>query len=123
MTNWFRQAFCVLAAALALTGCAGNAKSGSQPVSGSSVQPGSSSLPPESASQGGVLRLMCLADSEDEAKKAAEGYGITFVSFEQGVAVFETTDDFKTVLARGEGKDLPQISVDNEIHAFSSSAG
>lgn len=45
--------------------------------------------------------LMALAESEEEAKTIAEQYGITFVSFQSGVATYYTDEDPQQVIDRG----------------------
>ncbi|MBD5489703.1 MAG: hypothetical protein HDR13_13090 [Lachnospiraceae bacterium] len=45
--------------------------------------------------------LMALTESEEEAKAIAEQYGITFVSFQSGVATYYTDEDPWQVIDRG----------------------
>lgn len=45
--------------------------------------------------------LMALPESEEEAKKIAEQYGITFVSFQSGVATYYTDEDPWQVIDKG----------------------
>ena len=45
--------------------------------------------------------LMALTESEEEAKTIAEQYGITFVSFQSGVATYYTDEDPWQVIDRG----------------------
>lgn len=46
--------------------------------------------------------LMALVESEEAAKEIAEQYGITFVSFQAGVATYYTDEDLQQVISRGE---------------------
>lgn len=53
--------------------------------------------------------LMTLAESEEEAKQIAEQYGITFVSFQSGVATYTTEEDPLQVIERGEKNGYPEL--------------
>ena len=55
--------------------------------------------------------LMCEADTEEDAREIAEQYGIEFVSFENGIALYHTEEDPFEVIARGQQNDYPQLSV------------
>lgn len=46
--------------------------------------------------------LMALAESEEDAKKIAEQYGITFVAYQEGIATYYTAEDLNQVITRGE---------------------
>lgn len=46
--------------------------------------------------------LMALVDTKQEAEQLAEQYGITLVSFADGVAVYDTDEDPQTVVVRGQ---------------------
>lgn len=62
----------------------------------------------------GVTSMLALADSEDEAKKIAELYGITFVDFSYGVATYETTKNPRELMEFGEKNNYPPISVNGK---------
>ena len=64
------------------------------------------------------IRLICLCETEEEAKEIAEAYGIEFASFDYGVAVFVTEDSFYEVTQRGKGKDLPELEIDDTIELY-----
>lgn len=55
--------------------------------------------------------LTTLVDSQEEAQGIAELYGITLVSFENGVAVYQTEEDPFEVIARGDENGYPQLSI------------
>lgn len=55
--------------------------------------------------------LMATVDTEEEAKKIAELYGITFVSYKNGIAVYQTDEDPMQVITRGQENDYPQLSL------------
>lgn len=55
--------------------------------------------------------LMSVAETEEEAKEIAEQYGIAFVSFENGIALYHTEEDPFEVIARGKENGYPQLSV------------
>lgn len=55
--------------------------------------------------------LMAVVESEEEAQSIAEMYDITFVSFEDGVALYQTDEDIFEVIARGQENGYPQLSI------------
>lgn len=55
--------------------------------------------------------LMAMVDTEEEAKEIAELYGITFVSYDNGIAVYQTDEDPMQVITRGQENDYPQLSL------------
>lgn len=57
----------------------------------------------------GEEQLMSLTETEEEAKAIAQQYGITLVSFSDGVATYETEEDPNEVIARGQENGYPQI--------------
>lgn len=62
--------------------------------------------------QGGVIaeeELMALVETEEEAQSIAEQYGIEFVSYSNGVAVYKTEEDPEVVIARGEENGYPPL--------------
>lgn len=61
-----------------------------------------------------IMQLTCLADSQQEAEQIAQSYGIEFVSFEYGVAVFLSDKPYPELVAYGEENGLKQLSVDYE---------
>ncbi len=56
-------------------------------------------------------QLMALVDTEEQAKEIAAQYGIEFVSFENGLALYHTEEDPFEVITRGQENGYPQISV------------
>lgn len=56
-------------------------------------------------------QLMALTDTEEQAKEIAAQYGIEFVSFENGLALYHTEEDPFEVITRGQENGYPQISV------------
>lgn len=55
--------------------------------------------------------LTALVDSQEEAQEIADLYGITLVSFENGVAVYRTDEDPFEVISRGDENGYPQLSI------------
>jgi len=55
--------------------------------------------------------LFMLSDSEEEAKKVAETYGIKLVDFSHGVATFHTEESPSTVIRQGREKGWPELSL------------
>lgn len=55
--------------------------------------------------------LMSESETEAEAREIAEQYGIEFVSFENGIALYHTEEDPFEVIARGQENGYPQLSI------------
>jgi flagellar basal body-associated protein FliL len=55
--------------------------------------------------------LMATVDSEEEAENIAQLYGITLVSYENGLALYRTDENVFDVLARGQKNGYPQLSI------------
>ncbi|MEZ3505609.1 MAG: hypothetical protein K1W10_01355 [Lachnospiraceae bacterium] len=55
--------------------------------------------------------LMALTETQEQAQKIAELYGIKMVSFEDGIAVYDTDQDPYDVIAEGEKKGYPILSI------------
>lgn len=67
-------------------------------------------IPPDSAPSGG--RLMCMVDTEEEARELAALYGIELVSFRSGIAVFYTEEDPAAVIQRGREQGWTELARD-----------
>ena len=59
--------------------------------------------------------LFCIAESEAQAVRIAEDYGIELVSFADGVAIFHTEDDPDEVIRYGKDNDLVLLSLNTKI--------
>lgn len=55
--------------------------------------------------------LMALAETQEQAQEIAELYGIEMVSFEDGIAVYDTDQDPYDMIAEGQKKGYPILSV------------
>ena len=55
--------------------------------------------------------LMALVETEKEAQSIAEQYGIDLVSFENGLALYQTNEDPFEVIAKGEKNGYTQLSI------------
>ena len=55
--------------------------------------------------------LMASVDTQEEAEEIAEQYGITLVSFENGIAVYQTEEDPYDVITRGQENGYHELSV------------
>lgn len=64
--------------------------------------------------------LMALVDNEETAMEIAEQYGITFVSFQDGVATFYTDEDINQVLERGEKNGYPSVYINQKRELYDS---
>lgn len=62
--------------------------------------------------------LMALTDSEETAREIADQYGITFVFFENGVAIFDTDEDTAQVIERGEKNGYPPLYVNQKRELY-----
>lgn len=62
--------------------------------------------------------LVAEAGSQEEAQKIAEQYGITLVSYGNGIATYQTDEDLYEVIARGEENGYPQLSINFVHEAF-----
>lgn len=69
--------------------------------------------PPETETTGG--RLMCTAESMEQAQQIAQQYGIELLKFRHGVAVFSTEEDPRAVIERGLEQGWPELSLDRQI--------
>lgn len=55
--------------------------------------------------------LMAVTETKEEAEKIAELYGIKLESFEEGVAVYSTTEPVWDVISRGKELGYPELSL------------
>lgn len=55
--------------------------------------------------------LMALVQTQKEAEKIAGQYGIELVSYEDGIALYQTEEDPYAVIARGEENDYQPLSI------------
>ena len=83
-------------------------------------QAGPESKAPEKAQPGGEAlvagqELFMPAETEEEAKKTAELYGIAFVKFGYGVATFHTEEDPQAVISRGRENNWPELSLNRVV--------
>ena len=66
----------------------------------------------------GALELVGLADTEEEAEKIAQDYGIELKSYEYGVAVFTTDKSFEEITEIGKTKGLTELSLNTRVKAY-----
>lgn len=57
--------------------------------------------------------LLCLCESEAEAKEIADQYGITFVNYDYGVATFTTDKDLQEVIQMGKDNGWTELSMNH----------
>ena len=69
----------------------------------------------EEVIMGEKVSMIALADTNEEAKKIAELYGIELVNFSYGVAEYETTNDPQELIALGEKNNYPTLSTNNTL--------
>ena len=58
-------------------------------------------------------KLVCAAETEEEAQQIGELYGIELVKFFRGVAVFYTEEDLNAVIQRGIDQGWPELTIDH----------
>ena len=93
---------------------------GQQSESGSSVEEKDGAKPSEGFSGSDAddvvagAELLCLAETEDEARDIARLYGIELVDFSYGVATFHTEDDPRKVIDMGIEKGYPELSLNGK---------
>ncbi|WP_026517875.1 hypothetical protein [Butyrivibrio sp. MC2021] len=85
-----------------LFGCGGPVKK---------IEPAPAAVIPAAGEYVEGAELLCLAQTEEEAKKIAELYGIELVEFSYGVATFHTTENPGDVIKRGLEKGYPELSI------------
>lgn len=105
--------------ALLLSGCAGQAKPEAPGPTAAITQPSAPSAP-ETTEIGETVepQLMALTDTRAEAEDIARQYGITLVSWQDGLALFFTEEDPETVLRRGETNGWPELSLNHQRELF-----
>lgn len=64
--------------------------------------------------------LMALTDNEETAMEIAGQYGITFVSFQNGVATFYTDENINQVIERGEKNGYPPVYINQKKELYGS---
>lgn len=55
--------------------------------------------------------LLALTENEEAAREIAEQYGITFVTYQNGVATYYTDEDPNEVIIRGEENGYPTLYI------------
>ena len=55
--------------------------------------------------------LMAVVESIEDARETAGQYGIELISFEDGIALFQTKENPLVVISRGEQYNYPPLSV------------
>ena len=105
--------------AILLSGCAGQAKPGPTEPTVAITQPPAQSGP-ETTETGEPAepQLMALTDTRAEAEDIARQYGITLVSWQNGLALFSTEEDPEAVLRRGEKNGWPELSLNHQRGLF-----
>ena len=72
--------------------------------------PTAASIPDEYGSRG---QLMATVDSQEDAQRLADLYGITLVDFRYRIAVFRTDENPRDVIRRGEEQGWPPLSLNH----------
>lgn len=71
---------------------------------------------PEDQLENGEVQLTALADTQEEAEKIAELYGIELKAYSYGVATYTTEEDPEKIIAEGMEKGYPTLAVDQKIY-------
>lgn len=61
-------------------------------------------------------RLVCAAETVEEARQIAQLYGIEFVDLQYGLACFSTEEDPNAVIERGKAQGWPELVVEPVAH-------
>ncbi len=95
---------------LGLSGCGGGMGTAMpiDNISEGSETPTSVQVPISEIAEG--KELLCLCDSQEEAQKIADMYGIELVEYSYGVATFHT-DDPQGVIEMGKEKGYPELEI------------
>ena len=98
--------------ALLLSGCAGGQKPQPAEATVVTVQPPVCTQSQTEETAGAVEpQLMALTDTKKAAEEIAGQYGITLVSWQDGLALFFTEEDPEAVVRRGVKNGWPELSV------------
>lgn len=62
-----------------------------------------------------AVELIALADTEEQALEIAELYQIELLSFSEGVAVYTTDQDPQELIALGQEKGYPLLSINQTL--------
>ena len=116
-----RYLLLLISVALALSACSGHdpepTKTKPAPDIGHvQTQPKKTRQDPDAVCPTG--QLLCSVESREEAETLAECYGITLVSYSNGLAVFYTEEDPRDVIQRGRDNGWPELSR-NVVRYFS----
>ncbi len=107
--------------ALLLSGCAGQAKPvPTETVAVATQPPAPAPSAPETIETVGAAepQLMALTDTRAAAEDIARQYGITLVSWQDGLALFFTEEDPEAVVRRGAKNGWPELSVNHQRELF-----
>ena len=107
--------------ALLLSGCAGQARPApTETVVVTTQPPAPTSSAPEAteAAEAAEPQLMALTDTRAAAEDIARQYGITLVSWQDGLALFFTEEDPEAVVRRGAKNGWPELSVNYQRELF-----
>lgn len=105
--------------ALLLSGCAGSQKPQPAEATVVTVQPPACTQSQTEETAGAVEpQLMALTDTEKAAEEIAGQYGITLVSWQDGLALFFTEEDPEAVVRRGVKNGWPELSVNYQRELF-----
>ena len=103
--------------AILLSGCAGDARP--EPTETTAITQPTAPAPSVPETTGtGEPQLMALTDTQAEAEKLARQYGITLVSWQDGLALFFTEEDPQTVVLRGAKNGWPELSINYQRELF-----
>lgn len=73
---------------------------------------------PEESESDSTTEMVALVDTESEAQEIAELYQIELLNFSNGVAVYTTDRDPYELIALGNEKGYPTLSINRELHLY-----
>lgn len=60
-------------------------------------------------------RLICAAETEEQAREIGELYGIELLDYQYGLALYFTEEDPNAVIKRGREQGWPELSLDRQL--------
>jgi hypothetical protein len=95
----------------------------SSQVSGNEADQTVSGESEDSGSENGTVSssepLVAMVGSEEEAQEIADACGITLISYQYGIATFDTAEDPEEVVKRSAEKGYPQLELNYEVDMMS----
>ena len=72
----------------------------------------------ETGQAGGMIQMIALAETREEAEEIAVLYGITLIDYSYNVATYETEKDPRQLMKMGKEKGYPAIEINHQMSLF-----